>query len=567
MNKLIGILGVLSFFHTGFCQLIPLPPPPDLKFDGIKENWRYLVEDKNFIKSDSDLTSSKYDNIIPLSVKIKGNHVYILESTYSQLPNAGDDGTLIHKIDYNTGEVLWTNYNNGYTGLEWRENYNGQYMDLLENGDVEICGYKDVENTRNKQNFIYFFGSPIKKIIDGKTGLLKEEKYGQDTTKRGELATKFGSRFLKNSKGEHLYVSMKVYVKDSILKETILFWKIKENFDLDPQPFDSILHDTGIKAKYPISFLRPMIRPLNKDTLLLVFAKIDPQNDKYTLNELKYHYVNISEIDHIRIDKVVDVTADCKYPFNILANPIYIETSGNDAFLFQRLWNKELSKEILWFTWRDKDGNLKARVDPFFADEYYYRFFGSIMAIKDDVLYMHVRNEMSNWEIFDIVKIKPGNNDVTKIGQWKVMDSDSLDLFPYFYEFLPDNKLFFTMGVKRYFRTNLVQFDISTSFLFFYNFNLSDFGITLSNNEGSRNEKSITIYPNPASTSISINCDINNESQIEIIDRLGRVVFRDKSLECEELSIDISGYTPGLYFVRLIEDSGKVTGRGKFVKE
>ena len=550
-------------FYLGLSQYIP----PDLKFDGIKENWRYLVEDKNFIKSDSDLTSSKYDNIIPLSVKIKGNYVYILESTYSQLPNAGDDGTLIHKIDYNTGEVLWTNYNNAYAGLKWREYYDGQYMDILENGDVEIFGYRDIENTRNKLNFLYFFGSPIKKIIDGNTGLLKEEKYGQDTTKRGELATKFGSRFLKNSKGEHLYVSMKVYVKDSILKETILFWKIKENFDLDPQPFDSILHDTGIKAKYPISFLRPMIRPLNKDTLLLVFAKIDPQNDKYILNELKYHYVNISDIDDIRIDKVVDVTADCKYPFNILANPIYIETSGNDAFLFQRLWNKELSKEILWFTWRDKDGNLKARVDPFFADEYYYRFFGSIMAIKDDVLYMHVRNEMSNWEIFDIVKIKPGNNDVTKIGQWKVMDSDSLDLYPYFYEFLPDDKLFFTLGVTRYFKTNLVQFDISTSFLFFYNFNLSDFGITLSNNEGSRNEKSITIYPNPASTSISINCEDNDASMIEIIDRLGRVVYRDKSRDCEELSIDISGNTSGLYFVRFVDDSGKVTGRGKFVKE
>ena len=49
--------------------------------------------------------------------------------------------------------------------------------------------------------------------------------------------------------------------------------------------------------------------------------------------------------------------------------------------------------------------------------------------------------------------------------------------------------------------------------------------------------------------------------------RLGRVVNKDKTSGCEELSIDISGYTPGLYFVRLMDDSGKVAGRGKFVKE
>jgi hypothetical protein len=75
------------------------------------------------------------------------------------------------------------------------------------------------------------------------------------------------------------------------------------------------------------------------------------------------------------------------------------------------------------------------------------------------------------------------------------------------------------------------------------------------------------IYPNPSSNTISISCEDNPAGSIEIIDRLGRVMYKEKSTCCEEKSIDISGFNSGLYFVRLIDESGKIVGKGKFVKE
>ncbi len=538
--------------------------PPDLKFDGIKENWKYLSADKNFKPVDTVPTGTKYSNHLPVAAKIYGDDIYLFESTSTISPYPGDDGSLLHKLDYRTGELKWINYNNGYSGLLNREHYDrySGYMDVLENGDVEIMGNRDVDYDKDKQVFL-FVSTPVRKIIDGKTGDLKDEAYGKDTTKRPELYLGQGGKFLKNSRGENLYVSVKVYMQDSVLKEKIYFWRIKENFDLEVQPFDSVFHDTGIKRKIPISFY-PLSIPLNKDTLLLVFGNTDPNDENFPITELKYYYVNISNLDDIRIEKIVDVTGDLLYPAEVWGNQIYIINYEDNVFLTQRVWDDNIGKSYSWFTWRDKDGNLKARVDPLFADGIYYRYF-DIIGIKDDVLYMDIRVDDPYNQIFDILKIEPGNNKVQKLKRWEVLESDSLLIFTPDFIFLPDNKLFVSLWIEKSF--DIGNFHTALIYTYYYNFNLSDFGITFSSNDEITKKNGISIYPNPSSSTISINCDIYNTSQIEIMDRLGRVVYKDKTSECEEKSIDISGYAPGLYFVRLIGDSGKVTGRGKFVKE
>jgi hypothetical protein len=89
----------------------------------------------------------------------------------------------------------------------------------------------------------------------------------------------------------------------------------------------------------------------------------------------------------------------------------------------------------------------------------------------------------------------------------------------------------------------------------------------LSANEENINDNRISIFPNPASNSISINCEREETSSLVIIDRLGRVIYKKNNQGCEETNIDISGFASGLYFVRLSDDSGRVIGKGKFVKE
>jgi hypothetical protein len=97
-------------------------------------------------------------------------------------------------------------------------------------------------------------------------------------------------------------------------------------------------------------------------------------------------------------------------------------------------------------------------------------------------------------------------------------------------------------------------------------FSAEDLGIETSLNEIGES-KTLHIYPNPASNSISINCEREATSYLEIIDKLARVIHKEKNPGCEETNIDISGFTSGLYFIRFSDDSGRVIGKGKFVKE
>jgi hypothetical protein len=78
--------------------------------------------------------------------------------------------------------------------------------------------------------------------------------------------------------------------------------------------------------------------------------------------------------------------------------------------------------------------------------------------------------------------------------------------------------------------------------------------------------RELMIYPNPANDYIILSRENTEAGYIEIIDQLGRIVSQENTLECEEKSIDISGLNPGLYFMRLINNSGREVGSGKFVK-
>ncbi len=156
-----------------------------------------------------------------------------------------------------------------------------------------------------------------------------------------------------------------------------------------------------------------------------------------------------------------------------------------------------------------------------------------------------------------------GHGNYSVVKRLKIKDSNHL-LIPTHVYFTEDNKILLRVQDSnvQYFSENGVSLSASVYIMF----SAEDLGIKTSINEITESMP-IHIYPNPASGSISISCEDNDASMIEIIDRLSRVVYKDKTSGCEELNIDISGYTPGLYFVRLMNDSGKVTGRGKFVKE
>jgi len=67
--------------------------------------------------------------------------------------------------------------------------------------------------------------------------------------------------------------------------------------------------------------------------------------------------------------------------------------------------------------------------------------------------------------------------------------------------------------------------------------------------------KIVTIYPNPVFDVLHVEAE--SMKQIEIIDMLGRTVFRKTTTETHE-SIDVSNFREGLYFIRVTAISGEV---------
>jgi hypothetical protein len=72
----------------------------------------------------------------------------------------------------------------------------------------------------------------------------------------------------------------------------------------------------------------------------------------------------------------------------------------------------------------------------------------------------------------------------------------------------------------------------------------------------------VKLYPNPASEQLTIEME-SRFNTVEVTSTLGQVVYRASLTEKTKV-IDVTGYSAGMYYVRLQGDAGTVTK--KFVK-
>jgi len=107
--------------------------------------------------------------------------------------------------------------------------------------------------------------------------------------------------------------------------------------------------------------------------------------------------------------------------------------------------------------------------------------------------------------------------------------------------------------------------DITTIAQFFYvkGFTVTDadFSITTGTNE-LNNSLSISLFPNPATTTITI--QLPNTSTIQILNIQGQVIKTVTTSE-KETTIDVSGLASGVYIIKVLNEEGM--GVRKFVKE
>ncbi|NLA23478.1 MAG: T9SS type A sorting domain-containing protein, partial [Bacteroidales bacterium] len=70
-------------------------------------------------------------------------------------------------------------------------------------------------------------------------------------------------------------------------------------------------------------------------------------------------------------------------------------------------------------------------------------------------------------------------------------------------------------------------------------------------------EKSLLIYPNPASSIVNIHSETHSKDFIQIFDASGRMQYSGYVNE----SIDVSAWSEGLYIIKLVGNSGVITKR------
>lgn len=75
-------------------------------------------------------------------------------------------------------------------------------------------------------------------------------------------------------------------------------------------------------------------------------------------------------------------------------------------------------------------------------------------------------------------------------------------------------------------------------------------------------ENPIKVYPNPLKD--FVNVEVNEPSSIEIFDITGRRVL--KTSTCEKITISLSGYPAGIYFLKVSGNNGKILATTKLVK-
>lgn len=74
----------------------------------------------------------------------------------------------------------------------------------------------------------------------------------------------------------------------------------------------------------------------------------------------------------------------------------------------------------------------------------------------------------------------------------------------------------------------------------------------------------LTVYPNPSSDVVNVQCTMNNVQSIEVFDVFGKLITSTNVID-NLARINVSDLAPGMYFVRVATDSGVVTKQ--FVKK
>ncbi len=461
-----------------------------LKFIDIDYNWHYVTYDSNFVALPDNPDASPYSRRDPIEIMTKNDNCYIMELVYSQLPG-GFEGTLAHKLNYETGELQWINHNNSYSGNKYREIYEPFGFRFDDDRNLQMLGIESNDTISHQGSAVYYFyGMPILKTINDETGQFVDIKTCPDTmSKRINLSVN-AFEFAKNSNGDYLRISFDVEIIDSILNERIDFNLIDEDFCLSEQPVKSIYHSSGLRTENSSLVYPPFPLSVSDDTILMVTGIKNPENQEFSPSALTLSLVDISDINDIHIIKEKEIIDDVNFPIYFGSASISIRPPINkNLILTQYKRNNDSIPETNgynWLAWYDKELNKMAKIDYIHNENFYYRYL-NVLGIANG--YLYIAGEISNPNRgYDILRILPGDNNFEIVKRLEIEQDVRFSIFDGA-KVVNDKKIIIPIRVRK----------SGHNYNHYYCFDLQALGMDYVSTKEQvkvKNQK-MSIYPNP----------------------------------------------------------------------
>jgi len=462
----------------------------------------------------------------------------------SELGQIFGDGTYIECIDELSGESKWK------TVYDHRTNLRKEYpvrVSINDEGQFQILGHReDFSRPVNFPGYLWFNSVFTTRKYDISSGDLIERDTSDETSPNtckmaipfAAYANQLFSTYIINNSEKFRY----------ILPEAFDF----KLFDIDSKGL--VLDSIIVNRSFDDTKYRDRTYFISDDRILnFIFSRNingTPEDSFHVYYTLYDKDFNIIKTRDLKDDLIPAYDYECDYTWDhgfIITGQNYEDlnyiTTANSFDI-----NGELKESARL---ENEDGSLLNLVP-----------YATGILIGDGTMLISVTEQDKEGYNYLVFLKTNGFGSFEKITKWKIFDKKH-EVLPIYLWMTPNDKILVKLIHSN---TDLEQLRYGSTAMVYMLIEPEDLGIKTSISETAES-KTILISPNPASGSISLNCEDNDASMIEVLDRLGRVVYNDKTSGCEEMSIDISGYASGLYFVRLIDDSGKVTGRGKFVKE
>ncbi len=528
---LIIILGIIAPLST-MAQVDTVQIPV---FKDLEPLWTYHYEDIN-----APIDSFKYRHMSTLGRRFYFNETDIIVYT-STFTDLSSNGNVIFKLDKNTGEEKCRVSYNTFTGLQLEEVYRTiNYKD----GIFKLKGVQQVDPSIDLGivGWSSTYGEPyrykIREVDMNTCAVTKEFSNMQDT---------IGYRTYRPGNAKFIEIGMNSYLgyhANNFYNAKYVF----TNIDSLLIPDSSSLRELIVLDNDPTMYVLHNFMFYIQNKRLMSFVYKSLNTSLSTPEVARILYFNTDDRDNIFIEHDVDITAFAHDEAPVGRHPFQAHYNTEESdFLVGYYYVLGQNNFKYWMVWLDSEGNIKNNFHEISVDGHQYIFLRRIK-LTDKYLDALAYPTSSGLPGYDVVRIGVDGS-VAKVGE--VLTEGDVTLIAAIHSDQYDDKVLYSAKTEA---GNMI----------IYAFNAKDLGL----DEASAVDEEkifapaatkIVAYPNPASDIVYFKLPHSEKYSYHIASVKGDVVATGNvDGGSDEVSLDVSRFESGIYFVSFMDRSGKV---------